>query len=42
MNVFQKILAFLKKIGVLSVGGTSSTYTKSTDAGYQPPMPDDN
>ncbi len=42
MNIFAKIIAFLKKVGILKVGVQSSAYTKSTDAGYQPPEPDDN
>ena len=42
MNVFHKIIAFLKKIGVLKVGGEVRTYKSSKDAGYQPPDPLEN
>jgi len=42
MNIIQKILDFLKKIGVLKVSGTASTYKSSKDEGYQPPNPLDN
>jgi len=42
MEIIRKIIEFLKKIGVLKVGTSSSTYKSSKDAGYQPPDPLDN
>lgn len=39
MNFIKKIIAFLKKIGLLQVGVSSSTYKSSKDAGYHPPDP---
>jgi len=39
MSVIQKIIAFLKKIGFLKIGGEVRTYKSSKDAGYQPPDP---
>ena len=37
MNLIKKIIAFLKKIGVLQVGGEVNTYKSSKDKGYKPP-----
>ena len=42
MNVIQKVIAFLKKIGVVKAGGETRTYTSSKDAGYKPPDPFEN
>ena len=39
MNFIQKIIAFLRKIGVLKVRGEVRTYKSSKDAGYKPPDP---
>lgn len=39
MNIFTKLIEFLKKIGVLKVGVKGSSYKSSKDAGYQPPDP---
>jgi len=39
MKIMQKIVAFLKKIGVLKVGGEVRMYKSSKDAGYKPPDP---
>jgi hypothetical protein len=37
MSIFQKIIEFLKKIGILKAGGEVHTYTSSKDEGYKPP-----
>jgi hypothetical protein len=39
MNIITKIIEFLKKIGILKVGTSSSSFKSSKDAGYQPPDP---
>lgn len=35
MSLIKKIIEFLKKIGVLKIGGTVKTYKSSKDKGYQ-------
>jgi hypothetical protein len=42
MNFLQKVIAFLRKIGVLKVGGEVRTYKSSKDEGYKPPDPLEN
>lgn len=39
MEFIKKIIAFLKKIGILKVEGSKSTYKSSKDEGYKPPDP---
>ncbi len=40
MDFIKKIIAFLKKIGLLQVEGSKGTYKSSKDEGYKPPDPD--
>jgi len=35
MNIFQQIVAFLKKIGVLKIEGKASTYKGTKEKPYQ-------
>jgi len=39
MEILKRLIAFLKKIGVIKVGSAARTFKSSRDAGYQPPDP---
>lgn len=39
MEFLKKIIAFLKKVGILKAGVSTRTYTSSKDEGYKPPDP---
>lgn len=42
MSILKKIVAFLKKIGVLKLELKKNSYKSSKDKGYEPPDPLDN
>lgn len=42
MEFIKKIIEFLKKIGILKIQGSASTFKSSRDPGYKPPDPFDN
>ncbi len=42
MQIIKKIIGFLKKIGVLKVGGEVNKYKSSKDEGYKVEMPENN